>query len=75
MSILGTTAIEQQHAALRDCISSYVSSPAKGSPALTPQHTIHSDHSYVLSLWLCSDKVCPHATDFCLRVTSTTLIS
>ena len=59
MSILGRemripTTIEQEHAAIRDCISWYISSHAKCSPALTPQHTIHSDHSYVLNLWLCS---------------------
>ena len=39
------------------------------------QHTSHSDHSFVFSLWLCSDKVCPYTTDLCLRVTRSTLIS
>ena len=78
MSILGRemkipTTFEQEHAALRGCISWYI---VLCSPEITPQHRIHSDHSYLLSLWLCSDRVCPHATDFFLRVTlCITLIS
>ena len=53
----------------------FIPSHTTGSPALIPQNTIHSYYSFVLSLWLCSDKVCPHATDFRLRVTYTSLIS
>ena len=67
--------IEQEHAALRGCIFCNMSSHTTGSPALIPRHTIHSDHSYVLSLWLWSDIVCPHTIDFCHRVTRRTLIS
>ena len=80
MNILGreikiTTTIEQEHAALIGCISRFISFHTTGSAALILQHTIHSDHSFFLSLWLCSDKDCPHATDFRLRVPCTTLIS
>ena len=80
MSILGRETkipktIEQEHVALRGCISRFISSHITGILALILQQTIHSDHSFILSLWLCSDKVCPHATDFRLRVTCTILIS
>ena len=73
MSILGRemkipTTIEKEHTALRGCTFRFISSHAKGSLTLVPQHTVHSDHSYVLSLWLCSDKACPHAIDFRLWV-------
>ena len=80
MSIIGReikipTTIEQEHAALKGCISRFILSHITGSPALMLQYTIHSDHSFVLSLWLCSDKVCSHVTDFRLKVPCTTLIS
>ena len=55
MSILGReikipTTIEQEHAALKGCISRFILSHITGSPALMLQYTIHSDHSFVLSL-------------------------
>lgn len=60
--------IEEEHAALRGFISRFISSHAKGSPTLIPQHTIHSDHSYVSSVWLRSDEACLQAIDFRLWV-------